>query len=539
MIKGDSKKTLLHESVMKADSSNDVQYSKEAELSGIDEVIPPPYPIAELQRVLEKSTILQQCIDAYRRNIVGFGASPQYIEDDVVEDETPEMIQEWETVKSFIKHFNFDESFEDVVGSIIADRETTGNGYLEIIRDGQGLPSEGHRLDPAYIYITKLSDWVEVEQTIDGKVIKRKRRFRRYVQDIGTKKVWYKEFGDPRKMDCRTGEYVENIDEKFEANEIIHFKLGSQTYGVPRWIGQLVHMFGARMAEELNYKYFTQGRHTPMAILLHNAELSPESEQALQEYAKSVEGVENSHKFLIIEAEGLEEGILEDERTPAKVELKSLADMLQQDALFLDYDDKSREKVQSAFRLPDIYVGRSKDYNRATADTARTITEEQVFEPERKSLEWVFNHRFLPYYGITKTKMVFNKPEISNVEEIVKVINAGVSVKALAPNDVRDILGKLLGKELDLLEGEMFDVPAGSLQAEAQIEGMRANNEQNKENAQQSQNNSRKGQANNREDDEEVGEELVKKAYEGDELINILKDVRDVLEELNYNGKNR
>lgn len=497
--------------ISKAANTTTIEDNKEGQLTGENGIISPPYPIKELQEIVEKSTILEQCVEAYRRNIVGFGAIPVYNEDSTVNDETPEMKREMQMLIDIIHYFNFDQSFEDVFGDAIEDREVTGNGYIEIIRDGQDYPSEGNRLDPAYIYVTKLSDFVDVEQNIGGQWIKRKRKFRKFVQDIGTKKVFYKEFGDPRTMDWRTGEYTDNIDEEFQANEILHLKIGTKAYGVPRWIGQVIHMMGARLAEELNYRYFTQGRHTPMAILLHNAELSPDSVQQLEDYAREVEGVNQSHKFLILEAEGLEEGILEDERKNAKVEMKSLADMLQQDALFLDYDEASRKKVQSAFRLPDIYVGRTVDFNRATADTARYITEEQVFEPERNSLEWIINHKLLPCWDIEHVKIEFSKPEISNAEEIVSVLKTGNELNALSPNDVRPIIGELIGVEFEALEGEEFNSPIIS------VPGRQAQIGTNILDSQQSLNN-------------------VQKAYENTELINLLKDMRDVIEDLSGNS---
>lgn len=491
---------------------------KESQLSGESGLIMPPYPIADLQDIVEKSTILEQCVEAYRRNIVGFGAVPEYLDDDTVNEETPEMKAEWEKVQEFIKYFNYDQSFEDVFGDAIEDRETTGNGYIEIMRDGTGIPSEGNRLDPAYMYVTKLGDFVEVEQKLGEKSVKRKRKFRKYIQEVGTKKVYYKEYGDPRSMDYRTGEYSEGgLEVQYEANEVLHLKIGRKAYGVPRWIGQLIHMMGARMAEELNYRYFTQGRHTPMAILLHNAELSPESEQNLQDYAKSVEGVNHSHKFLIIEAEGEETGVIGEDKKNAKVEMKSLAEMLQQDALFLDYDDSSRQKVQSAFRLPDIYVGRSKDFNRATADTARTITEEQVFEPERNSLEWIINHKLLVEYDVLKVRIQFSKPEISNAEEVVAVLKAGNELKALAPNDVRPIIGGLLGVELEPFEGEEYDLPYKESAQPQDTAGLNVPNSKTPE----------PGKEPNSEEDN------IKKAYKQTDLISLLKDMRDVIEEMN------
>lgn len=505
--------------LLKAMNSTSLEEDKDASTAGLEGVINPPFPIAQLQEIVEKSTILEQCVEAYRRNIVGFGAVPEYIEDTSVQEETSEMKAELNTVEEFITYFNYDQSFEDVFGDAIEDREITGNGYIEVIRDGQELPVEGIRLDPAYMKVTKLGDYVDVTTKIRGRTITRKRRFRRYIQDIGTKKVYYKEYGDPRIMDYRTGEYVDSLEEEFRANEVLHLKIGKKAYGVPRWIGQLIHMMGARLAEELNYRYFTQGRHTPMAILLHNAELSPESEAQLEEYANAVEGVDNSHKFLIIEAEGLEEGILEDQIKNAKVEMKSLADMLQQDALFLEYDDASRKKVQSAFRLPDIYVGRTLDYNRATADTARYITEEQVFEPERNSLEWVINNKFLNEFDIQHVRIEFAKPEISNAEEIVQILNAGNNAQALAPNDVRPVIGALLGVELEPFEGEEYDVPANKQNSVAT--GLQSNQ-----------------RSNNPNEDEETDseQEQLEKAYNQPELISLLKDMRDVLEEVA--GKN-
>lgn len=83
------------------------------------------------------------------------------------------------------------------------------------------------------------------------------------------------------------------------------------------------------------------GRHVPAAITIENGMLSEDSYTQLQNYMNGLEGVENAHKFLLLEAEGIAKGknIQGDEEiTPVKVEIKSLAEILQQDALFLEYD---------------------------------------------------------------------------------------------------------------------------------------------------------------------------------------------------------
>ncbi len=49
----------------------------------------------------------------------------------------------------------------------------------------------------------------------------------------------------------------------------------------------------------------------------------------------------------------------------------------------MEYDTKTRDKLRSAFRLPPLYTGESQDYNKSTAQTAKQVTEEQVFVPQR------------------------------------------------------------------------------------------------------------------------------------------------------------
>lgn len=425
----------------------------------LTETVLPPYPQTELKKLVEMSTILGRCVWAYKRNIPGFGVELNYAEE---QEETEALKSEWAQVEDWIEQFNFDCSFEDVIGAAIEDRETTGNGYIEVLRDGSGQIAEGSYVDCQHIKITKLSDPVEVDAYLrNGKTVKRRKRFRRYIQEIGTTKVYFKELGDPRPMNKKTGKYEDggSIPEADLATELWHLKVGNGVYGVPRWIGQLIHMYGARKAEELNYRYFTQARHTPMAILLHNSKLSDESELSLQEYVNSMNGVENSFKFLLLEAEGETEGILDEEIKNAKVELKSLADMLQKDALFLEYDEASRKKVQSSFGLPDLYVGRTTDFNRATAEMARQVTEEQIFEPERNSIEWVINHKMLRPNGFTNVVMNFNSPEISDTEDVVKVVDALGKLNVFAVNDLRDLGGKVLGKTLEPFEGDEYNLP--------------------------------------------------------------------------------
>ncbi|WP_178897051.1 phage portal protein [Bacillus altitudinis] len=475
-----------------------------------DDVIEPPYNIKELKQMAEYSTILQQCIDAYKTNILGFGLGIEYVFDFNAEN-APEAKKsaaekEWTRLEELVRYMNYDESAEVVLGYVIEDRERTGNGFLEVLRNGTGQPAGIEYLDAQHMRICKIGDPVEIDfkYTDHGQVksLKRMKRFRKYVQQVNTKKVFFKEYGDPRTMNSSTGEYNEETPPELVASEVIHFKIGSGTYGVPRWIGNIVNMYGARKAEELNYLYFKQGRHVPAAITVENGMLSESSYEQLQEYMNGIEGSDNAHKFLLLEVEGIpKKDELSNDEEPAnvKVDIKSLAEILQEDALFLEYDEKTRNKIRSSFRLPPIYTGESQDYNKATADTARKTTEEQVFQPERMIITGKLNTLFLPDLDLWHVRLILNGPDFRDPLEIAKVLTPFIQAGAVSPNDLRDLAGRILGKTLEEWPEEEYHRPI---------------------------------EAKPKASTSLLDTVLQKSAGSQEELVHLLKDVRDELEEI-------
>lgn len=477
------------------------QQEDSKEKNAINGIIEPPYRIEDLQQIRENSTILGQCIDAYKRNIAGFGHEMQYKQNDA--EETDDMKKEWSFVDTeIIPFFSFDKPFKEILEGAIDDRETTGNGYIEVIRNASNQPDQLANMLPQHMRVTRKDEELQdVKYIVNGKSITRKKKFRRYVQIVDNNPIYFKEFGDPRFLNKKTGKFSKESFGGENATEILHLKIGNGPYGIPRWVSHVVHMVGARKAEELNLRYFKQGRHVPMAMIIKNGLLDDESEAALSEYATSIEGEENQHKFLLLQ---LKAG--EDESTgepvPADIELKSLADILQNDALFLEYDDKSRQKVQSAFRLPDIYVGYSRDFNRATADAAREITEEQVFEPERNSLEFIINNILLLPYELKHVYVNLRKPEISNTEDMVKMLDVLSKYGGTTFNDLREVAAKVLNKDL-----EPFDAEEASQPIALVLQAIKKASEQKTT-------------------------ESIQKSDTPADLVMIMKDVRDLLESM-------
>mgnify|MGYP000807312496 FL=1 len=145
--------------------------------------------------------------------------------------------------------------------------------------------------------------------------------------------------------------------------------------------------------------------------------------------------------------------------TKAEIEVKDLANILQKDELFQDYLDNNRRKVQSSFQLPDLYVGYTTDFNRATAQTAQEVTEEQVFQPERKSLAWAVNNKLLNGYNFQYVEAYFLEPDISNPDDLFKLLTVANNAGGLTPNKAKQIIYEAYGETAEDYEGEWGDVP--------------------------------------------------------------------------------
>lgn len=421
----------------------------------------PPYDPKNLRVVVEESSILRQSIEAYTSNIIGYGIAPAYFDEST---EDGGQSTEWDTVQEMLDWLSVEKSLGDLFEEVLRDREETGNAFLEVIRGKDGKVIQLERVKPELVQMTK-PEATAILASIRYKGQKKDvyRRFRKYKVD----KYIFKQFGDPRMMDYQTGE--ETQDESKAARELLHLKIGNDHWGVPRWIGTLVAILGARKAELLNWRYFVQGRHTPAALLIQNGQLSPESEAAFREYAQTVGNESMQHSMLVLEFETANNSSQYKDDAKLAVELKSMADMLQNDGLFLEYDDKVREKVLSAFRLPPVYVGMSQDYNRSTVEEAKRIAEEQVFQAERAELEDLFNRHLLAEYELSDVYVEVKGPELSNDELTVNALDKlGTS---LSTNEKRAVLSKMLGMELPVLSGEEHELPQAPSQPAQALQG--------------------------------------------------------------------
>ncbi|MDR2137356.1 MAG: hypothetical protein LBO68_03620, partial [Synergistaceae bacterium] len=232
-----------------------------------DGILEPPYSLEYLAQLPDHSNILAQCVEAMETNIDGFGFMLEPIGDADPENDgkyTKAIEEERKRLLHFFEFCNPDIPYSQLRRRVRRDLETLGNGYWEIIRDGQGEIAWIEHIEAHTMRLTKL-DAQRVDVTLairddesnEFREYPYKKLFRRFVQIRNGRKVYFKEFGDPRVIDSRNGRPAGDEDTAVErivpATEVIHFKLYSphSPYGVPRWIGNLLAVLGSRQAEEV------------------------------------------------------------------------------------------------------------------------------------------------------------------------------------------------------------------------------------------------------------------------------------------------
>jgi PBSX family phage portal protein len=350
-------------------------------------------------------------------------------------DETAK--EEWDKAEKFLETCNLEDTAEEIIGQLIDDLESTGMAYVEVAwPSGSEFPTI-FRMNPKYVRCTKESTKATIRRKRRISSTKQVEEFsqelytRRYAMKRNTSVVWFRLFGT-----------------EGEGNQIIPLRIGNDgPYGEPRWFGNAPGVVGTREAEELNVSYFSNGRMLSMILTVTNGRLTKQSMELL----KNVKGSQSQGGILYLEAKGEDTGGPMDEKMEkVAIKLDKLNDLLQQDALFLDYGKEKKADILSSFRMPPILVGQSSDYNRATADAALRFAEERVFEPDRKwYMAEIFNKRLFPAMGIFRVRAVLRGPKIIDPADRKAMLDFIADRGIMLVRDLIPIAEDVLGTTID------------------------------------------------------------------------------------------
>ena len=115
--------------VTKADASTQLSAYEETHAG---EWIQPPTDLRGYKELVRNSTILPQCIRAYKNNIAGFGIGVRYKED---VEQTEEIEAEFNKAVQVIELLTLEQDTKELFEDVIEARETYGIAYIEVIRN--------------------------------------------------------------------------------------------------------------------------------------------------------------------------------------------------------------------------------------------------------------------------------------------------------------------------------------------------------------------------------------------------------------------
>lgn len=431
-------------------------------------LLSPDFPAYSLLKLPNESSTLRQCIDAMVTNINSFGYRMEYIGEKGQED-SPASQAEKARIVSLMETPNGEYTMTELRERSRRDKETFGYAFTEIGRDIAGRIVMMNHVPAHTVRMTaKLDELVPVDEYLerDGKLLKVRinKRFRRFVQQIGAKMVYFKEFGDPRKIDRKTGLVNDALQFSEEATEMYHHTLYSpgSPYGVPRWVGNLPAIRGTRESELCNLQFFQDNAIPAMAILVSGGALTGDTVGNLESHFTTARGRGSMHRVVVIEATGdADAAKVDGSIPPPKLEMKPLGNDRQKDGLFEKYEEANERKIRSSFRLPPLFVGRSEDYTHATADASMVMADAQVFGPERNKEDDLWNTQFLTvdHQPLQYWRMRTNPPRLVSADSVLTALNTLDDLGAITPNIAIGIANELFDLALTPIEQDWGNFP--------------------------------------------------------------------------------
>jgi len=484
------------------------QQSQEEGEDVYSEIIEPPLSMSGLVTAFEESNSLRQNIDAMVTNIDGFGFMLEPVIDfksntfkELIRDQlefegvegeiTEEVVQakakevrheavrEKRKLQEFFA-FSANDSFIELRRASREDVEVLGNFAWEVLRSEDGEVKRFVHVPFYTLRMTKRDEdpiEVDVKRKVDPityETATEKKRFRRYVQVVGSKVVYFKEFGDPRPMSMKTGKYAETEEEIIArakddphdgvASEILHYKIRAirGVYGLPRWIGNILSVRGSRLSEEVNFFYFSNKAIPPMIIFVENGKLGAGAVDRLSDFMEQVKGdTKKFWKVAILEGESSDDarkrGVTWTGQPRFKV-VKLSSEQLK-DALFQEYDANNRDKVGESFRMPRLLRGDVRDFNRATAETAKAFAEEQVFQPERDRFDAWINRILGPELDMKFWRFKTLAPIVRDATSLAEIAESLVKAGVMTPGEARSLMDDIFNREFSEIDEEWTKQP--------------------------------------------------------------------------------
>ncbi|MDD5092799.1 MAG: phage portal protein [Dehalococcoidia bacterium] len=386
-------------------------------------IVLPPANLSILVNLLDTNTWHSKAVRAKARDTIGHGWTLESELNDEGEVKGSEANREklYEFFKS--ASVTLGETLEDVLNKVLIDFESTGNAYLEIIREDK---NQGEPTALAHVYADTI--WPHE----DGK---------RFLQRVDQKSVWFKRAGLPETVNKDTGDISDVTEFNLRATELIQWKEytpRSEFYGLPQVYPALGAILGDMNQRDYNISFFENNAIPQYAVVIENGELDPETEAVIHDFFEN-KAKGNPHSTLVMSLPPAEPG----QKDPPKITFEKLAVDVREGHFRL-YRQDVRNEILAAHSVPPYRLGLAElgSLGSTNIKVANEIYKFQEVDSRRSMLEAKIN-LFVVQQGfkITDWTWRLNEMDISDRSEDVDYYQKLEDAAFITPNEGREALG--------------------------------------------------------------------------------------------------
>ena len=391
-----------------------------AEKDLYDDAIRPPYDPSEWALFLEKSSILKGSVDAVALNTVGLGY--EIIKNKVIgrsftSAEEKKYLKEKEKLEELFDSPNPKMPFVTVMTRIKTDEEATGNGYMEVARNRSGKIAALYHIPAHTLRVRENGGFIQIR---DQKI--------RY----------FKDFGDSRQISSETGEESKKkLKPQEKANEVIHFSLycpRDSYYGAPKHVSAENAIEGNSDASEYNASFFKNSATPRYVVLCNGTNIDPNTVETGKKFFRAdAKGPKKAHRCLVLQTQKRAFTSV----SQGEIKLEAVSVGKTDDASFLEYQKKNDEELSNVHRIPPVLLGSFENVNRASALTAISIVNQQVFLPEQRRYEYIMNYTIVKDFGYKYAKFAFVDLESTDPVEKATIDETYAGIAGLSIDDIR------------------------------------------------------------------------------------------------------
>jgi len=242
---------------------------------------------------------------------------------------------------------------------------------------------------------------------------------------------------------------VNGVDHDFPPEQVTHFKDLSpidMVYGTSPLKSLKYILKSDSFSNRWNYNFFKNGASIG-TILEHENTLTDEVKRRLiAAFSANHKGAEKSHKTIILDG-GLKVKEMEKKH---------------RDMEFSEMQDKYRDKIIAAYRVPKILIAQYEGGSLAEAETAENVFAEFVIKPKLARFCQTLTLDLLPHFDNTgKLKVRYEDPVKANKEFEEKKLNDGIN-KWITINERRELEGLENVEGGDVIYQALNLVPLGT-----------------------------------------------------------------------------